>query len=82
VPPVFYRDSASSSEESKNDTSVGISPPVLNLATKAQIKVNATCGENGPETYCKLVEHVYSRTRPSQCQVCDRYGLVRNVIDL
>lgn len=68
---------------SGNWTEVGISPPVLNLATKAIIEVNATCGERSPETYCKLVEHAYRRNnggllgRTSQCQVCDAHSSVR-----
>ncbi|ODM90707.1 Laminin subunit alpha-1 [Orchesella cincta] len=70
---------------SGNWTEVGISPPVLNLATKAVVEVNATCGEREPENYCKLVEHAYSsnsgsrsgggaRSRSSQCQVCDAHS--------
>ena len=45
---------------------------VFNLAARAQITTNATCGENGPEVYCRLVEHV--RRRPEdkiQCGICD-----------
>uniref|UniRef100_A0A8D0L6L7 Laminin subunit alpha-2 n=1 Tax=Sphenodon punctatus TaxID=8508 RepID=A0A8D0L6L7_SPHPU len=36
---------------------------------------NATCGEQGPETYCKLVEHVPGRPiRNPQCRVCDLHS--------
>jgi len=47
-------------------------PHVFNLATNAEITTNATCGEEGPESFCKLVEHV--KRRPGdriQCGVCD-----------
>eukprot|EP00061_Rhincodon_typus_P012461 g38216.t1 len=38
----------------------------------AVISTNATCGENGPEMYCKLVEHVPGRPiRNPQCRICD-----------
>jgi len=47
-------------------------PHVFNLATNADITTNATCGEQGSEAFCKLVEHV--KRRPGdriQCGVCD-----------
>ncbi len=39
----------------------GLFPNIFNLATNAIIKANATCGQEGPESYCKLVEHVFLR---------------------
>jgi laminin, alpha 1/2 len=47
----------------------GLFPSVLNLASRALITSNATCGEQGPERYCKLVEH--GSKREPQCGVCD-----------
>ncbi|CAL1296819.1 unnamed protein product [Larinioides sclopetarius] len=55
-------------------TSQGLFPNVFNLASSSVITVNATCGETGPEVYCKLVEHVYrksDRESQEQCGVCD-----------
>ncbi|XP_064486467.1 laminin subunit alpha lam-3-like [Ornithodoros turicata] len=49
--------------------SKGLFPTTFNLAANAGITVNATCGETAPETYCKLVEHIYDRE--PQCSVCD-----------
>ncbi|XP_015910992.1 laminin subunit alpha-1 isoform X2 [Parasteatoda tepidariorum] len=58
----------------------GLFPNVFNLAASSVITVNATCGETGPEVYCKLVEHVYlreneaslrNRESQDQCGVCD-----------
>ncbi|XP_069778449.1 laminin subunit alpha-1 isoform X2 [Narcine bancroftii] len=50
----------------------GLFPAILNLASNAVISTNATCGENGPEMYCKLVEHVPGRPiRNPQCRICD-----------
>ncbi|KAK5616507.1 hypothetical protein CRENBAI_009395 [Crenichthys baileyi] len=51
----------------------GLFPAVLNLATMADITTNATCGANGPEMFCKLVEHVPGQpvTNP-QCQICNQ----------
>ncbi|XP_035219316.1 laminin subunit alpha-1-like, partial [Stegodyphus dumicola] len=58
----------------------GLFPNVFNLAATSVITVNATCGEAGPEVYCKLVEHVYlrenvntkrSKESQEQCGVCD-----------
>uniref|UniRef100_A0A3P8V0J9 Laminin subunit alpha 2 n=1 Tax=Cynoglossus semilaevis TaxID=244447 RepID=A0A3P8V0J9_CYNSE len=48
-------------------------PAVLNLASMADITANATCGSMGPETFCKLVEHVPGQpVRNAQCQTCDQ----------
>uniref|UniRef100_H2ZS58 Laminin subunit alpha-1 n=1 Tax=Latimeria chalumnae TaxID=7897 RepID=H2ZS58_LATCH len=50
----------------------GLFPAILNLASNAKISANATCGEFGPEMYCKLVEHVPGRPiRNPQCRICD-----------
>ncbi|XP_063307614.1 laminin subunit alpha-1 isoform X1 [Pelobates fuscus] len=51
----------------------GLFPAILNLASNANITTNATCGEMGPEMFCKLVEHVPGRpVRNAQCRVCDQ----------
>ncbi|XP_043600424.1 laminin subunit alpha-1 isoform X4 [Bombus pyrosoma] len=42
----------------------GLFPSTFNVAAKADIFVNATCGEEGPETFCKPSES-------SRCAVCD-----------
>ncbi|XP_038603188.1 laminin subunit alpha-1 [Tachyglossus aculeatus] len=50
----------------------GLFPAILNLASNAHIRTNATCGEKGPEMFCKLVEHVPGRpVRNAQCRICD-----------
>ncbi|MGH0167527.1 UNVERIFIED_CONTAM: hypothetical protein FKN15_052759, partial [Acipenser sinensis] len=50
----------------------GLFPAILNLASNAEITANASCGESGPEMFCKLVEHVPGRPiRNPQCRVCD-----------
>lgn len=51
---------------------LGLFPAILNLASNAHISTNATCGERGPEMFCKLVEHVPGRPlRNAQCRICD-----------
>ena len=51
----------------------GLFPAVLNLASNALITTNATCGEKGPEMYCKLVEHVPGQpVRNPQCRICNQ----------
>ena len=55
---------------------IGLFPVVFNLATRATITSNATCGEKGPENFCKLVQHVLRRpTKHIQCATCDAYSL-------
>uniref|UniRef100_A0A8C4LN61 Laminin subunit alpha-2 n=1 Tax=Equus asinus asinus TaxID=83772 RepID=A0A8C4LN61_EQUAS len=52
---------------------LGLFPAVLNLASNAFITTNATCGEKGPEMYCKLVEHVPGQpVRNPQCRICNQ----------
>ncbi|CAH1775237.1 unnamed protein product [Owenia fusiformis] len=60
------------------DTVNSDEPTLLNLATNAEITVNATCGLEGPETYCKLVDHVRRRfpfnlapESTAHCRICD-----------
>ena len=50
----------------------GLFPVIFNLAKDARIFVNATCGENTNETYCRLVEHVpnHMEERYAQCRMC------------
>ncbi|XP_071997663.1 laminin subunit alpha-2 isoform X3 [Engystomops pustulosus] len=58
----------------------GLFPAVLNLASNAIITTNATCGENGPEMFCKLVEHVHGQpVRHPQCRICDQNSLDKNL---
>ncbi|XP_066461636.1 laminin subunit alpha-2 isoform X5 [Eleutherodactylus coqui] len=58
----------------------GLFPAVLNLASNAIITANATCGENGPEMFCKLVEHVHGQpVRHPQCRTCDQNSPDRNL---
>ncbi|XP_072306440.1 laminin subunit alpha-1 [Eucyclogobius newberryi] len=50
----------------------GLFPAILNLASKAEIHANATCGNPQPEVYCKLVEHVPGkRIKNPHCPRCD-----------
>jgi len=55
-------------------------PVLFNLATRAKISSNATCGDNGPERFCRLVEHVQLRSYDMQpndrphCDICDSYS--------
>ena len=64
-------------------------PDILNLATRSVITTNATCGHDGPEKFCKLVEHV--KIFPGEnrhCDVCDarsqnrkQWHPIQNAID-
>ncbi|KAJ6646434.1 Laminin subunit alpha-1 [Pseudolycoriella hygida] len=46
-------------------------PPVQNVALKSSITVNATCGQNGPEEHCDMIDVDTHRSRASQCEICD-----------
>ena len=66
---ICYFTDSSGGNNGNNGSGVGLFPSVFNLATRATIRANATCGSTGPEVYCKLVEHV--QMRAPQCGVCD-----------
>ncbi|KAH7728641.1 laminin alpha 1 chain [Aphelenchoides avenae] len=54
----------------------GLFPNIFNLATHAEIRATSTCGQHGPEHYCKLVEHVFMRQ--PQCDICDANNHYKN----
>ncbi|KAI1731181.1 laminin EGF domain-containing protein [Ditylenchus destructor] len=54
----------------------GLFPNIFNLATHAEIRATSTCGQHGPEYYCKLVEHVF--LRQPQCDICDANNHLKN----
>ncbi|PIK46886.1 putative laminin subunit alpha-2-like [Apostichopus japonicus] len=59
-------------EGDHNVVAPGLFPHVFNLATRARITSNATCGEARSEIYCRLVEHVPDpKISFPQCRVCD-----------
>ncbi|KYB27445.1 Laminin subunit alpha-1-like Protein [Tribolium castaneum] len=47
----------------------GLWPSSFNLATKAIISANATCGENGREEFCRMLEGGKGR-----CGICDNFS--------
>ncbi|KAL7739991.1 hypothetical protein ACLKA6_007498 [Drosophila palustris] len=49
-------------------------PPVFNVAPRAAITVNATCGQNGAEEYCKLVDAYPHRKWAKQCGICNAHS--------
>ncbi|XP_065577471.1 laminin subunit alpha lam-3-like isoform X2 [Artemia franciscana] len=51
------------------DEQNGLFPNIFNLASRATITANATCGDSVTEVYCKMVEHVFLRS--PQCGICD-----------
>lgn len=51
--------------------SSAVYPPVFNLAQRAAIKTNATCGESGKEEYCRMNSVNQQRLQRTQCEICD-----------
>ncbi|KAH8251255.1 hypothetical protein KR032_004153 [Drosophila birchii] len=52
----------------------GLYPPLFNVAPRAEISVNATCGQNGAEEYCKLVDAYPHRNWAKQCGTCNAHS--------
>lgn len=49
----------------------GLWPSVFNLATKALIMANATCGERGKEEFCRIMDNNDNKPR---CAICDDFS--------
>lgn len=63
-------------------------PQVFNIAAKAILHANATCGQHGREEYCKTIDAHPHRARKAQCGICDANNVdverrhpISNVID-
>ncbi|KAK9872270.1 hypothetical protein WA026_017072 [Henosepilachna vigintioctopunctata] len=65
----FLRTAGIGNIRRNNSQDFGLWPSVFNLATKAVITVNATCGEGGREEYCKMAEGAKGR-----CGICDNFS--------
>uniref|UniRef100_A0A915E1R2 Laminin subunit alpha n=1 Tax=Ditylenchus dipsaci TaxID=166011 RepID=A0A915E1R2_9BILA len=72
----YGMDQGSYREFSAGKGEKGLFPNIFNLATHAEIRATATCGQHGPEYYCKLVEHVF--LRQPQCDICDANNHLNN----
>ncbi|XP_040165290.1 laminin subunit alpha-1 isoform X1 [Anopheles arabiensis] len=62
--------SATTDYEQQLPKASGLWPSFFNVALRATISVNATCGQTGREEYCRLAEGA-GRSRGSQCGICD-----------
>uniref|UniRef100_T1GIE2 Laminin N-terminal domain-containing protein n=1 Tax=Megaselia scalaris TaxID=36166 RepID=T1GIE2_MEGSC len=56
----------------------GVYPPLFNIAPRASITVNATCGSNGHEEYCRLgdafAKKSKSHSTTAQCGICNLHS--------
>lgn len=57
--------------QSEPQTDGGLYPPLFNVAPRAHITVNATCGQSGREEYCKLVDAYPHKKWATQCGICN-----------
>lgn len=66
----FLKNHQISSEDRLNNNVIsGLWPSVFNLATKAAITTNSTCGENGMEEFCRM-----SDSGKFRCGICDNFS--------
>lgn len=53
-------------------------PPLFNVAPRATITANATCGSNGHEEYCRLGDAFAKKTKgysaTAQCGICNLHS--------
>ncbi|XP_046866451.1 laminin subunit alpha-1 isoform X2 [Drosophila willistoni] len=58
--------------------SPGLYPQLFNVVSRATITVNATCGQNGAEEYCKLVDAYPHPNWAKQCGTCNAHSSDRS----
>ncbi|XP_052864377.1 LOW QUALITY PROTEIN: laminin subunit alpha-1-like [Anopheles cruzii] len=63
--------SATADYEQQLPKASGLWPSFFNVALRATISVNATCGQAGREEYCRITTETTGRSRGSQCGICD-----------
>lgn len=69
------------------ETIGGLWPPIFNIAPKANLYANATCGQPAREDFCHTIDaHPQRRQRKTKCGICDANNVERrhpieNVID-
>lgn len=49
----------------------GLWPTEYNVAVDAVVTTNATCGEIGPEEYCRITDAHPQKMKPTFCSWCD-----------
>ncbi|XP_037819776.1 laminin subunit alpha-1-like [Lucilia sericata] len=69
-----HSDSLTSSSLDNSHQEGGLFPQLFNVATRASITVNATCGQNGREEYCKLVDAYPHKKWATQCGICNAHS--------
>lgn len=76
------------SPDTRTDEAVGgLWPPIFNIAAKAVLYANATCGQPTREEFCHTIDaHPQRRQRKTKCGICDannpeRRHPIENVID-
>lgn len=52
---------------------IGLWPPVFNVAPKAILHANATCGQYSREEFCHTIDAHPQRQRKAKCSVCDSH---------
>lgn len=55
----------------------GLWPPVVNVAPRAILHANATCGHNHREEFCHTIDAHPQRQRKPKCSVCDSHDVDR-----
>lgn len=57
---------------------MGLWPPIFNVAPKAILYANATCGQHTREEFCHTIDaHPQRHRRKAKCGVCDAHDTER-----
>lgn len=67
----YASDSSSDGGDGESGNDGGLWPPVFNIAPKAVLYANATCGQAAREEFCHTIDAHPQRQRKAKCGVCD-----------
>lgn len=77
VSDMDYTSDADNNKNVEETIEVGLWPPVVNVASKAMLHANATCGQNHREDYCHPIDAHPQRQRKAKCGICESHDVDR-----
>lgn len=77
VSDMDYTSDADNAKTDQVTRDTGLWPPVLNVAPKAILHANGTCGRNHREDYCHTIDAHPQRQRKPKCNICDSHDIDR-----
>lgn len=72
-----YTSDADNNKDDEETIEIGLWPPVVNVAPRAILHANGTCGQNHREEFCHTIDAHPQRQRKPKCSFCDSHDADR-----